>query len=189
VKVFKWIELRDTKIFRGMDDIEQLIEYGKETAEKLDRVKHSMEMGFFDTSAFNDAVSNFTRMLFALMSIARAYQEKIMDEKGIPDSKKSDIRSQIIALTNDLRNMLEGLNKADVEHAINEARIGKYGSISMIVQLMDSMLYAYIYDVLLSTIRETKKEFYGIFVKNALKRGGIVPKFKELMKEEKKGVI
>lgn len=189
MKVFDWLKLKDTKIFYGIDEIEALIEYGKETADKLDRVKYSMASGFFDIDAFNEAVSSFTRMIFALMSIARSYQEDIMEEEGISTAKKEDIRSRVNALTNDLRNMLEGLSKADVEHAINEARVGKYGSISMLIQLMDSMLHAYIYDVLIKTVKDIRKGFRATFIKNALKRGGIVPKFKELMKKEEKGMI
>jgi len=167
-----WVSLLTVNCWEKYPRLKRFIEMGADASRSLLNLKMDIRQGFDPTEAYCDFRNKIISLLYLLASIVESHGEVLREGGGKA------------ALRHDLSNLVEYLNGPEAERALNEAREGRIGSLLSQITLMESLLDSYFFDLIRTGYEEAIKRLPKKVVDEALKKGGLVPKFTELRKEK-----
>ena len=169
-----WVSLLNLKPFKAFPKLERFIKLGAEASVNLDNLKADLQQGFDPASSYCEFRKSIVSLLYLLASIV----EKVSSNTSI-----SGIGKGKVAFQNDVTNLIEWLHGPEADRALNEAREGRVALLRSQIGFMESLLDSYLFDLIRIGYEETIQKLEEKVVIEALRKGGLVPKFKELRRK------
>jgi len=187
---FEWYNLNSFRPLDYYTEFRKLIYLGAECMRRLELVKTELLKDMLVPTHFTELRASFIKLLYHFLSILRTYERTVFtrsEEEEEEEERKHS--SPIYEITKDIELLVKYLTSHDVAIAVNNVYVSRTGEIQNIVGLMESILSGLIFDSIKETTEIITEEIPKVFIEEALKRGGIIPKFKyEKAKEISTGI-